>query len=169
LVRTGRGERADIGAGEDNTAAGRCGSQDISTPLDVHALLASFYEVALADELLGPVFRTAGMRLETHLPRIVAFWEVTLLGTNTYTGSPLTLHRRAAAASGLGEEHFARWLTLWERAVASLFVGPTADRAVDEAKRMAVGMLRDLHRHPAKLPSDRVSDSLPLRGKAGRD
>lgn len=120
---------------------------DISTSADVAALLAAFYGAALLDQLLGPVFRTAGVRLETHLPRIAAFWEVTLLGTGTYTGSPLALHRRAAAASGMGKAHFARWLLLWERTVTSMFTGPTATRAVTEAERMAAGMLRDLHRH----------------------
>ena len=120
------------------------------TPADVQALLGTFYRAALLDDLLGPVFRTAGMRLETHLPRIGAFWEMTLLGSGTYTGSPLALHRQAAAASGLGETHFARWLLLWEGTVRSMFVGPTASRAVTEAERMAVGMLRDLRRHPAK-------------------
>jgi hemoglobin len=112
-------------------------------------LLRTFYEAALVDDRLGPVFQTAEMRLETHLPRIVAFWEVTLLGTNTYSGSPLALHRQAAAASGLGQAHFTRWLALWERTVATLFTGPIATRAVTEAQRMAVGMLRDLERHPA--------------------
>jgi len=120
------------------------------TPADVQALLGTFYRAALLDDLLGPVFRTAGMRLETHLPRIAAFWEMTLLGSGTYTGSPLALHRQAATASGLGEAHFARWLLLWEGTVRSMFVGPTASRAVTEAERMAVGMLRDLRRHPAK-------------------
>lgn len=114
------------------------------------ALLAAFYGAVLLDELLGPVFRTAGMRLETHLPRIAAFWEVTLLGTGTYTGSPLALHRRAAAESGLGQPHFAHWLLLWERTVTSMFAGRVATRAVTEAERMAVGMLRDLHRPPVE-------------------
>jgi hemoglobin len=158
---------ADIRASEDNPGAGRRLRKDIGTALDVQALLQSFYEAALTDELLGPVFRTSGMRLETHLPRIVAFWEVTLLGTNSYTGSPLALHRQAAVASGLGEEHFARWLNLWGETVASLFAGPTAERAIAEAKRMAVGMLRDLHRH-AGVAEDTVRPSLglvaPMRG-----
>jgi hemoglobin len=114
----------------------------------VEALLRAFYDAALDDGLLAPVFRAAGMRLETHLPRIAAFWEVTLLGTGLYTGSPLALHRRAAAASGLGGPHFARWLLLWERTVRSMFAGPTATCAITEARRMAVGMLRDLKRHP---------------------
>lgn len=114
------------------------------------ALLRTFYEAALSDELLGPVFRTAGMRLETHLPRIATFWEVTLLGTGSYTGSPLALHRLAAEASGLGQAHFDRWLLLWRRTLATMFAGPTATRARTEAERMAIGMLRDLHRHPAQ-------------------
>ena len=63
------------------------------TPADVQALLKTLYRAALLDDLIGPVFWTAGMRLETHLPRIAAFWEMTLLGSGTYTGSPMALHR----------------------------------------------------------------------------
>ena len=125
-------------------------TEDIAFPEDVEALLRAFYGAALLDELLEPVFRVAGMQLEMHLPRIAAFWETTLLGTGNYIGSPLALHRRAAAASGLGQPHFDRWLQLWERTVTSMFTGPTATRAVAEAERMAVGMLRDLHRHPGE-------------------
>jgi hemoglobin len=122
--------------------------QDIATPADLTALLRAFYSAALLDGLLGPVFDRAGMRLETHLPRIGAFWEVTLLGTGDYTGTPLALHRQAAAVSGLGEAHFARWLLIWESTVTSMFTGPTASRAISEAQRMSVGMLRDIRSHP---------------------
>ena len=73
------------------TVRGR--TEDIVTPADVQALLKTLYRAALLDDLIGPVFWTAGMRLETHLPRIAAFWEMTLLGSGTYTGSPLALHR----------------------------------------------------------------------------
>lgn len=134
------------------------------------ALLGAFYGAALLDELLGPVFRTAGMRLETHLPRITAFWEMTLLGSGVYTGSPLALHQRAAAVSGLGEAHFARWLLLWEGTVRSMFAGPTATRAVTEAERTAVGMLRDLNRHPDRdgHPTSVIS-VLPITAPARTD
>lgn len=116
----------------------------------MEALLRAFYGMALRDGLLGPVFQTAGMRLEKHLPRITSFWEVTLLGTGTYAGSPLAVHRQAAAVSGLGEAHFARWLVLWGRTVTSMFSGSTATRALADAERMAAGMLRDLRFHAAQ-------------------
>lgn len=116
-------------------------------------LLQTFYAAAARDALLGPVFETAGMRLETHLPRLPAFWELTLLGTGTYTGTPLAVHRNAADASGLGEAHFARWLVLWARTVTAMFTGPTATGAMTEAQRMAAGMLRDLHRHAGQPES----------------
>ena len=134
---------------EPDQTPGSPPTADMATPGDVEALLRAFYGAALRDDLLGPVFQRAGMRLETHLPRITSFWEVTLLGTGTYAGSPLAVHRQAATASGLGELHFERWLVLWARTVTSMFMGPTATRAVTDAERMAAGMLRDLHRHAA--------------------
>lgn len=55
-------------------------SHDLTDRADLDAMLHAFYGCALNDELLGPVFASAGMDLAAHLPRIAFFWEVALLG-----------------------------------------------------------------------------------------
>jgi len=127
----------------------RCGLSDIGSRADIEALLWAFYGAALADPVLGPVFTIAEMDLATHLPRIASFWEVTLLGTGSYAGRPMQLHRHLAATAGLAAVHFERWLVLWRHTLTSLFEGPTATRAAGDAQRMAVGMVRDIEKRPA--------------------
>lgn len=128
---------------------------DILVRDDLDALLDAFYGVALHDDLLGPVFTAGGMDLDRHLPRIAAFWEVVLLCTGDYVGSPIQLHRDLAVYAGLRDIHFARWLQLWDETVDRLHAGPVADRAKAEAAMMAAGMLRAIRgedqRHP-QLP-----------------
>jgi len=117
---------------------------DITDRADLDDLLHAFYDAALHDELLGPVFATAGMDLAVHLPRIASFWEVTLLGTGEYFGRPMQLHRHLAATAGLGAGHFQRWLALWYQTLTAMFAGPNAERAKTEAGRIADHMVRDL-------------------------
>jgi hemoglobin len=113
---------------------------DIAGPPDVERLLKAFYGQALVDDQLGPVFAASGMDLVTHLPRIAAFWEVSLLHTGDYTGRPMQLHRRLTETSGLLPEMFDRWLEIWHRTVDALFAGPVAEQAKTDAVRMAAGM-----------------------------
>jgi hemoglobin len=117
---------------------------------DVDALLQAFYGCALSDELLGPIFAIAGIDLAVHLPRIAAFWEVALLGIGEYVGRPMQLHRQLANTAGLGAPHFQRWLALWGQTLTAMFAGPTADRAKNEAARIADRMIRDLAHSPPR-------------------
>ena len=116
--------------------------RDIVDRGDLEAVLTVFYGAALEDELLAPVFEAAGMELDTHLPRIVSFWEVSLLGTGDYVGRPMQLHRHLAETAGLGAEHFARWLELFHATVDAMYAGPTAQLAKAQAVRIAIGMQR---------------------------
>lgn len=138
---------------------------DITNRADIEALLWAFYGAALVDPVLGPIFRIAEMDLATHLPRIASFWEVTLLGTGTYTGRPMQLHRHLAATAGLAAVHFERWLVLWRQTLTTLFDGPTATRAAGDAQRMAVGMVRDIEKpRPAEGPSSLATPVHRLTG-----
>lgn len=115
---------------------------DIAGRADIERLLTAFYDVALRDEVLGPVFDAAGMDLATHLPRIVGFWERGLLGSGVYTGRPMQVHQRLADEAGLLPEYFERWLVLWRQTVTELFDGPVAELAMAQAVRASVGMRR---------------------------
>ncbi|MGZ6826218.1 MAG: group III truncated hemoglobin [Mycobacteriales bacterium] len=124
---------------------------DLDSRAAIDALLLAFYDRALDDEVLGPVFRAAGMDLATHLPRIAAFWERTLLGTGRYDGRPMPVHRRLEQTAGLGPQHYVRWLALWHQALDSRYDGPLATRAGEVAERMATALQRDV-RDPRELP-----------------
>lgn len=121
---------------------GRVPLPDLDTRARIEALLEAFYAEALEDELLGPVFRAARMDLATHLPRIAAFWEKSLLGTGEYTGRPMQVHAHLMETAGLAERHFTRWLALWRATIESRYAGPLADQALRDAPRMADAMLR---------------------------
>ncbi len=155
------GDQSEHGTGTpDDSVLG-----DIANRADIEALLWAFYGAALVDPVLGPVFTIAETDLATHLPRIASFWEVTLLGTGTYAGRPMQLHRHLAATAGLAALHFERWLVLWRHTLTTLFEGPTATRAVGDAQRMAVGMVRDIEKpRPAEGPSSLATAAELLTG-----
>jgi hemoglobin len=114
---------------------------DLDSREKIDTLLVAFYERALDDELLGPVFRAARMDLATHLPRIAVFWEKTLLGSGSYDGRPMRIHQHLMETAGLRGEHFERWLELWQRTTREGFAGPLAEQAVTDAVRIAEAML----------------------------
>jgi hemoglobin len=116
--------------------------RDIESRVDLERLLSAFYERAMIDPLLEPVFTASQMVLPTHLPRIASFWEVTLLHEGDYSGRPMQIHRDLVEAAGLRTVHFARWLEIWTATVSAMFSGPVADTAIADAARMGTAMAR---------------------------
>lgn len=99
---------------------------DITTEADIKLLVDSFYERALADPLLAPVFIDfAHVDFTHHLPQLYDFWSGILLGTSRYRGFPMRQHFPLP----LTIDHFGRWLELFHEAVDAHFAGPVADTA----------------------------------------
>jgi hemoglobin len=119
---------------------------DVASRRDIDELLTAFYSDALVDPLLGPVFATAGLDLATHLPRIGDFWQRSLLGSGSYEGQPMAVHRHLHQRLPLTAPLFERWLALWSAAVDAGFSGPVAARAKDQARRVAEAMQVQLNR-----------------------
>ena len=118
---------------------------DLDSRADLDRLLTSFYETAMTDHLLRPVFvDVAHLDLLTHLPRIGDFWERTLFGTGEYVGRPMDVHLRLHRAFPLTRTMFDRWLELWTAAVDAAYSGPSAERAKDSARRIAGALERHL-------------------------
>ena len=110
---------------------------DITTSDDVASLVRRFYRVAIPDEVLGPVFRAAGIDWEVHMPRITAFWERQLLDLPGYNGNMVRAHLDAYARCPYGDAEFARWLELWDDAVDERFAGQVAEHAKARARGAA--------------------------------
>ena len=104
---------------------------DIRSRTDIDLVMRVFYERALADEVIGYIFKdVAKLDLEHHLPIIGAFWETMLFQSGNYAGygrNPLEVHKTLHLRSALKPEHFGRWLELFERSVDEEFAGERAE------------------------------------------
>lgn len=114
---------------------------DISNPEDVERLIRKFYDKVLADDRIAYIFTdVAQIDLEEHFPKLFAFWEAQLLGTSTYQGNPMQVHLDLNRKTPLEEEHFERWLDLFNLTVDELFEGPKAHLAKERALSIATVM-----------------------------
>ncbi|TXK32819.1 group III truncated hemoglobin [Pontibacter qinzhouensis] len=108
--------------------------KDILSLADIKQLVDTFYTRVRQDELLGPVFEEKiGSNWEKHLETMYRFWQTVLLDERTYQGSPGAKH----ITLPVGEEHFERWLGIFDKTVDELFTGEKAAEAKWRAARMA--------------------------------
>jgi hemoglobin len=119
---------------------------DISSPADVNLLVRRFYQAAIPDPLLGPVFRSAGIDWSVHVPLLCAFWEHLLLGSSDYQGNVVRAHMAILPRAPFGSAHLGRWLELFEETVDEWFAGPTAERAKYRARQVAAAIAAALDR-----------------------
>ena len=118
--------------------------KDIETRDDIERLMNVFYERALVDDVIGYIFTdVAKLDLEHHLPIIVDFWDSVLFTTARYSRygrNPLLVHKELHEKLALTDQHFRRWLELFNTAVDEMFAGERADflkmRAASIAARM---------------------------------
>jgi hemoglobin len=114
---------------------------DITDRRDVACLVNVFYDRVRDDRLLRPIFEdVAHVDWATHLPKMYNFWESVLLGTATFKGTPLVVHRALARQTPLTAEAFERWVALFHTTVDDLFTGATAEQAKSSAVRIAAAM-----------------------------
>lgn len=106
---------------------------------DIRFLVIEFYNQALADLVIGPVFKAANFSLEAHIPVMVKFWETILLDVVTYKGNPMLKHIALNKEVPLKGEHFERWMKIWEETIRTHFEGPVADQAISRAS--SIGQL----------------------------
>ena len=118
---------------------------DLSGRADIDRLVRAFYERALADPILEPVFEVLAITgLDEHLIVVGDFWEQILFRTTRYDGSFLPVHRALHGRHGLSPVRFERWLELWTSTVDTHFTGVNAERAKSKAAAMARSLERSL-------------------------
>jgi len=116
--------------------------KDIETRTDIEHLVQLFYQKALTDEVIGHFFtEVIALDLAIHLPHICDFWEAVLLGNMVYKGNPMLKHIAIHQKEKLSEQHFERWLSLWESVVKDNFEGTKANEAIERANTMGKLML----------------------------
>ncbi|MGH2893310.1 MAG: group III truncated hemoglobin [Solirubrobacteraceae bacterium] len=131
---------------------------DIESRADCERLVRAFYGRALTDPVIGFIFvDVAKLDLETHVPRITAFWETILLGAQSYGGGAFRPHAVINAKVTLRAGHFERWLHLWRTTVDELFAGERAELAKTHADRVA----RAFHARLRMMDTAPLGDELP--------
>lgn len=107
----------------------------------IHDVVVEFYRRARRDARLGPVFEQYVQDWGSHLARMTDFWSAALLRTGRYSGRPVERHR---SIDDLRDDHFRRWVELFEATVHDLCPVPQADAFVVRARRMREGMTKVL-------------------------
>lgn len=106
----------------------------ILTLADIKTLVDTFYDRIREDELLAPIFNNRIQdKWPLHLEKMYRFWQTVLLEEHTYFGSPFMPHAKLP----VDHEHFATWLTLFNKTVDELFTGVKAEEAKWRAAKMA--------------------------------
>lgn len=103
----------------------------IETRADLRALVDEFYRRLLADERIAPVFER--LDLDVHLPVLVDFWSMVLLGESSYRRNAFEQHLSVA----IEDRHFDVWLGHWDATIDALFVGDKAGQAKARARSVA--------------------------------
>src|SRR5690606_32283792 len=74
-----------------------------------------FYQRVQHDEILGPIFNDiAKVDWDHHIPLICQFWNSVMLKTNEYHGNAYRKHVILGERTKLTEQHFSRWLMLFQ-------------------------------------------------------
>ncbi len=113
---------------------------------DIAVLVQFFYSKVRKDELLGPIF-LANITTEQwpgHIEQLTSFWYTNLFREAGYKGNPSFKHIKVDQSTnfGLDQQHFGRWLFLWNETIDSLFGCNLSQRAKYVAKKIAEVQLR---------------------------
>ena len=107
---------------------------DILTEPDVELLVNTFYDKVRHDDILADIFNEVIQdNWNVHLKRMTSFWSTILLYTRTYKDDPLPKHLPLP----IGQEHFERWLRLFNETIDELFSGQIAENAKKRANSIA--------------------------------
>jgi hemoglobin len=99
----------------------------------VERMVRLFYERALANEMLGPIFRGAIHDWEGHMAIVRDFWSGVLYGTDRYKGNAFAPHMKLR----FEPEAFDHWLPVFESAARDALGPQDAEKAIRVARHMA--------------------------------
>lgn len=98
---------------------------------DVSLLVKTFYDKVLKNEDLKPFFTKLDFKM--HLTKMIHFWSFVLIDEPGYSTNVTDKHIRLP----LKQEHFDRWLGLFNETVDELFEGEKATVAKQRAFTIA--------------------------------
>jgi hemoglobin len=120
---------------------------DILSDESLPPFLDAFYGKVRRDPDLGPVFAAAipDDGWPAHLRRIEDFWSSVLFKTSRYKGNPFAVH----VGKGIRQEHFSRWLALFEETAQERFGSEDVATLSNRAHLIASSLKSGLFFRPA--------------------
>ena len=117
------------------------GMHDIETKQDLEILLSKFYTKLFSDETISYIFTdVAKINLETHLPKIIDFWNLSLFGKGNYSNNVMKIHLDLNQEEKLNEKHFKTWLNTFNLTVDESFSGKNSEIIKTKALSIATVM-----------------------------
>ncbi|WP_108868440.1 group III truncated hemoglobin [Aquimarina aquimarini] len=112
---------------------------DIQNRNDIKTLVTQFYIKVRNEESLGPIFNHMISNWDTHIEKLIDFWETNLLFTIKYKGNPIKVHQIVDRVFNgtINQNHFGIWLNLWIETLDTLFYGEKAETAKRRARKMS--------------------------------
>jgi len=112
---------------------------DIKNREDVFLLVSSFYAKVRRSEEIGHFFNDTITNWDDHLEKLTDFWESNLFFKAKYKGNPAKTHIEVDTKfhHAIQIEDFGNWINLWFETIDALFVGEIANRAKNNARKMA--------------------------------
>lgn len=114
----------------------------LSEAADIKFLVDSFYQKVVVDDTIGYFFNeVVKLDWDRHMPVMYQFWETVLFGKGGYKGNPVLKHVELNQKAPMTEQHFERWILLWESTIDEHFEGEIAEEAKKKAITMKLLML----------------------------
>lgn len=99
----------------------------------IDRMVRLFYELGLADDVLGPIFRENIHDWEPHIKRVVDFWSGVVHGTDRYQGNAFAPHLKLKFEANA----FDHWIAVFESAANDALAPEDAAKAIRIARHMA--------------------------------
>lgn len=121
--------------------------KDIDDKIDLEHLINIFYAKLLSDKSVSYIFTdVAKIDLETHLPKIIDFWNLSLFGKGDYSNNVMKIHLNLNEEEKLQEKHFKSWLNTFYETVDENFLGKNAEIIKTKALSIATVMQIKMHK-----------------------
>lgn len=119
---------------------------DIENKKDLEILLSKFYSKLLSDKTISYIFTDiAKINIQTHLPKIVDFWNLSLFGKGDYSNNVMKIHLDLNAEEKLNENHFKTWLSNFYINIDENFSGQNSE--IIKTKALSISTVMQIKMH----------------------
>jgi hemoglobin len=107
---------------------------DINNRSDVEKFVNAFFKRLMNDDEFNYIFSViSGVEILSHLDAQYNFWESAIFQNKKYKEDVLHIHLELHLKYKLNQDHFNKWLILFNETVDALFYGKNASKAKEKA------------------------------------